>query len=487
MIYLAIDLGAGSGRAIVGHIDGNCLRLEEILRFENTPVQLGNTLYWNFLSLFAHIKKGIALAVKKGYSLNGIAVDTWGVDFGLLDRSGSLLANPVTYRDSRTENMSLEAFKAVSKKEMFLTSGIQLMEINTLFQLLSLRKYNDPTLQAADKLLFIPDLINYFLTGITANEYTIASTSQLLNARTKAWDRILFDKLELPFGIMENIVFPGTPIGSLTPSIAEETGAKQAKVFAVGSHDTASALGAIPEVGGNCAFLSSGTWSLLGIATKDAILTDKALANDLTNEGGVNAKILFMRNITGLWLLQRLIAEWEKEESAKQSYDELLSAALQSTPFKSIVNSDHPSFSNPAKMSEAIREYCQKTNQYIPETKGELVLCVLESLAVKYYDVMDKLKACSGQTIDKLYVVGGGSQNAPLNQFTANALNMEVITGLTEATAIGNIMQQAIADQTLKDWDAAHAIILNTFTFETFKPTGHEKWQTIIEKTKHLF
>jgi len=487
MTYLAVDLGAGSGRAIVGHIDGNRLRLEEILRFENTPVRLGNTLYWDFLALFANIKKGISLAVKKGYTLNGIAVDTWGVDFGLLDTSGGLLANPVTYRDSRTENMSVEAFKAVSKKEMFLTSGIQLMEINTLFQLLSLRKHNAPTLQAADKLLFVPDLINYFLTGITANEYTIASTSQLLNARTKAWDRALFDKLELPFGIMGNIVFPGTSIGSLTASIMEETGAKQAKVFAVGSHDTASALGAIPQTGEDCAFLSSGTWSLLGITTKNAILTDDALASDFTNEGGVDAKILFMRNITGLWLLQRLIAEWEEHENARQSYDELLSAAQQSASFKCIVNSDHPSFSNPTKMSDAIRNYCQKTNQQIPETKGEFVRCVLESLAVKYNDVMDKLKACSGQTINKLYVVGGGSQNATLNQFTANALNMEVIAGLTEATAVGNIMQQAIADQTLKDWDAAHAIIRNSFSFETFKPTGHEKWQTIIAKTKQLF
>jgi len=286
---------------------------------------------------------------------------------------------------------------------------------------------------------------------------------------------------------MGNIVFPGTPIGSLTPSIMEETGAKQAKVFAVGSHDTASAIGAIPQTGENAAFLSSGTWSLLGITTKEAILTNDALVNDFTNEGGVNGKILFMRNITGLWLLQRLIAEWEENEGAVQSYDELLSAALKSAPFQSIVNSDDPSFSNPIKMSGAIQNYCQKTNQHMPETKGELVRCVLESLAVKYCDVMDKLKTCSGRTIAKLYVAGGGGLNAPLNQFTADALNMEVIVGLTEATAIGNIMQQAIADQTLKDWNAAHAIMLSSFSFETFKPTGHEKWQLIIAKTKQLF
>jgi len=487
MTYLAIDLGAGSGRAIVGRIDGDRLQLEEILRFDNTPVHLGNTIYWDFLSLFANVKRGIALAVKKGHALNGIGVDTWGVDFGLLDSLGNLLGNPVTYRDSRTENMSTEAFKAISKCEMFQVSGIQLMEINTLFQLLSLRKRNDPTLQVADKLLFVPDLINYFLAGKSANEYTIASTSQLLNAKTKVWDGALFEKLGLPVGIMGNILFPGATIAPLVPSIMEETGAAQAKVFAIGSHDTASAIGAIPGVDENWAFLSSGTWSLLGVTANDAILSQDALANDFTNEGGVNGKILFMRNITGLWLFQRLIAEWAEDEGAVQSYDELLSAALKSEPFKSIVNSDDPAFSNPAKMSSAIQKYCQKTDQHMPETKGEMVRCVLESLALKYYDVMDKLKACSGRTIEKLYVVGGGSQNALLNQFTADALNMEVVVGLTEATAIGNIMQQAIADQRVKDWGCAHEIIKNSFTFETFKPTGHEKWLPIIAKTKHLF
>jgi rhamnulokinase len=487
MTYLAIDLGAGSGRAIVGRIKGNRLQLEEILRFDNTPVRLGNTIYWDFLSLFANVKKGIALAVKKGHALNGIGVDTWGVDFGLLDSLGNLLGNPVTYRDSRTEHMSNEAFKAISKSEMFQVSGIQLMEINTLFQLLSLKKHNDPTLQVADKLLFVPDLINYFLAGKSTNEYTIASTSQLLNAKTKVWDGALFEKLGLSQDIMGNIVFPGTIIGPLSPSIAEETDATQAKVFAIGSHDTASAIGAIPGVGENWAFLSSGTWSLLGVTANDAILTEDALANDFTNEGGVNGKILFMRNITGLWLLQRLIAEWAEDEGAVQSYDELLSAALKSEPFKSIVNSDDPVFSNPAKMSSAIQNYCQKTDQHMPETKGEMVRCVLESLALKYYDVMDKLKTCSSRTIEKLYVVGGGSQNALLNQFTADTLNMEVVVGLTEATAIGNIMQQAIADQRVKNWGGAHEIIKNSFTFETFKPTGHEKWQPIISKTKHLF
>jgi len=487
MNYLALDLGAGSGRAIVGHFEDNRLHLEEILRFENTPVKLGDTLYWDFLSLFNNIKKGISLAIKKGYVLKGIAIDTWGVDFGLLDNSGNLLSNPVTYRDSRTEKMSIEAFRHVSKEEMYKVSGIQLMEINTLFQLLSLRKQNAPALQIAGKLLFIPDLINYFLTGISANEYTIASTSQLLNAQTKEYDKALFRKLDLPFEIMGKIIFPGTVIGSLTNSISEETGAKQAKIFAAGSHDTASAIGAIPAEGENWAFLSSGTWSLLGVPAKEAIFTEEALLNDFTNEGGINDNILFMRNITGFWLLQRLIAEWEETEGKKQSYSELLSDAEKAMPFRSIVNSDHPSFSNPQKMSEAIREYCKKINQPVPETKSEFIRCVLESLAIKYYFVMDKLKKCSGRNIEKLYVVGGGSRNYLFNRFTSNALNMEVISGLTEATATGNIMQQAIADGAVKNWETGHEIIKSNFDFETFKPIRHEEWLPVIEKTKHLF
>jgi rhamnulokinase len=480
--YLALDLGAGSGRAIVGYFDDGKICLDEVLRFENKPVKLNNTIYWDFLALFDNIKKGIALAQRKGYNLKGIGVDTWGVDFGLLDKTGNLIANPVSYRDSRTGGMSVEAFKTVSKEEMYGVSGIQLMEINTLFQLLSLKKSNDLSFQIADKLLFTPDLINYFLTGKPANEYTIASTSQLLNAQARSWDKSLFQALNLPMQFMEKIVQPGELLGSLTPEIAEETGAVQAKVFVVGSHDTASAIGAIPADGENWAFLSSGTWSLLGVLTDNPILTRQALENNFTNEGGIDNKILFMRNITGLWLLQRLIAEWEREEGAKQSYDILLADAEKTTPFQSIVDSDDVLFSNPPKMSAAIQAYCKNTNQPIPNTKGELVRCVLESLAIKYHFVMRKLSECSGKKIEKLYVVGGGSRNTLLNRFIADALNMEVVVALTEATAIGNIMQQAIADKTVADWSEGHEIIKNSFNFTPFKPNNHEAWFKAIDK-----
>ncbi|MDL2215322.1 rhamnulokinase [Dysgonomonas sp. OttesenSCG-928-M03] len=488
MAYLALDLGAGSGRAIAGIIKDGKIHLEEIHRFSNQPVYLGGTLYWNFLSLYENIKKGIRLAVKKGYNLRGIAVDTWGVDFGLVDDSGKLLSNPVCYRDRRTEGMSDESSKYISSEELYGITGIQQMEINSLFQLLSMKTADDLVLTVADKLLFTPDLINYFLTGVVCNEYTIASTSQMLNAKTRQWDNSIFEKLGLSLDLMGDIIQPCTLIGKLSENIAEEVGVdKVINVFAVGSHDTASAIAAIPVSGDDWAFLSSGTWSLLGVLSDEAILTEEARQSDFTNEGGVDNKILFMRNITGLWLLQRLIAEWEKEGGMDCSYSYLLSECSKSKAFRSIVNSDDPAFTHPLSMKKAIQDYCHETGQAIPETNGELVRCVLESLAVKYYFVMDKLKKSTGKDIKKIYVVGGGSQNALLNQYIADALDVQVITGLTESTAIGNIIQQAIADKQISGWDEGHRIIKNTFPLNVFYPQDRTEWMQIIKDKVLLF
>ncbi|MBB4035854.1 rhamnulokinase [Dysgonomonas hofstadii] len=486
MSYLALDLGAGSGRAIVGSIRDGKIYLDEVHRFSNSPVKLGDTLYWDFLALFENIKQGIRLAVKKGYILNGIAVDTWGVDFGLIDKNGNLLSNPVCYRDKRTSGLSDKSSEYISKEQLYSITGIQQMDINTVFQLLSMVEADSPFLSVADKLLFTPDLVNYFLTGKVANEYTIASTSQMLDAETKEWDRSLFHKLSLPVDIMPEIIFPCTQLGKLTKDISEETGAIDANVIAVGSHDTASAIAAIPEAGADWAFLSSGTWSLLGVLNDEPVLTRDAMLNDFTNEGGVDNKILFMRNITGLWLLQRLIAEWEKEE-LNTSYEYILSEATKVVPFRSIVNSDDPVFSHPVSMSEAIRGYCSRTGQYIPETQGELVRCVLESLAIKYSHVLEKLRTCSQKDISRLHVVGGGSQNELLNQFIADALDISVTIGLTEATAVGNIIQQAIVNKQISGWDEAHQIIKCSFTFKTYYPQDTEKWRLTIINTKHLF
>ena len=486
MSYLALDLGAGSGRAIAGQLENGKLLMEEIFRFENQMVRLNRTLYWDFPFLFSQIKKSIYLATKKGYALKGIAVDTWGVDFGLLDKRGNLLSNPVAYRDTRTEGIFQEVFKQITKEELYRSTGIQLMEINTLFQLFSLTKEKDPSLNLADKLLFMPDLINYFLTGKMGNEYTIASTSQFLNAETRQWEKSILNKLNIPEQILGEIIQPGVEIGRLREDIMEETGAFDAKIYSIGSHDTASAIAAIPAKGDHWGFLSSGTWSLLGVCTEIPILTEEARDNDFTNEGGANGQILFMRNITGLWLLQKIIAEWERE-GVDCSFKHLLNEACLAEPFRHIVYSDDPTFSNPTSMRQAIRDFCTNTHQKIPETVGEYVRCVMESLALNYYFTMEKLKKCTGKSIDKLFIVGGGSKNQMLNQFIANALNMEVITGLTEATAIGNIIQQAIAAGDIANGEEGHSIIQNSFDFHTYYPENKEIFAQAIHNTRHLF
>lgn len=486
MAYLALDLGAGSGRAIVGTIGNEKLELVEIHRFNNIPVRIGDTLYWDFLSLFSNIKEGIRLAVKRGYVLQGIAVDTWGVDFGLIDKSGRLLSNPVCYRDCRTKGMIAEAMNLISRDELYSITGIQQMEINSVFQLMSMEKQEDPVLVVGNRLLFIPDLINFFLTGTACNEYTIASTSQLLNAKTKEWGKSIFDRLGLPSRLTGEIVHPCSVIGELDRDIAAETGAGKAKVFAVGSHDTASAIAAIPVEDGNCAFLSSGTWSLLGVSLDEPVLSEEAMNNEFTNEGGADGKILFMRNITGLWLFQRLIAEWEKAGEGC-TYDYLFPECEKAEPFRSIVDSDDPVFNNPGSMISAIREYCTRTGQVSPQAKGEFVRCVLESLALKYKVVMGKLQVCTGKKIQKLYVVGGGSRNELLNRYISDALNMEVITGLTEATAIGNILQQAIANKQIQDLKEGHNIIKNSFAFKSYYPQNNEDWENAAKTHTHIF
>ena len=470
MEYLALDLGAGSGRAIVGTIENGCLRLEEIHRFQNPPIQLGDTLYWDFLALFDHLKQSVRKAVQKGYHLNGIAVDTWGVDFGLLDADGKLLSNPVCYRDARTQGMPEKAATVLSKEELYAITGIQQLEINTFYQLFSLNETNDSAFSIADKLLFIPDLVNYFLTGTVGNEYTIASTSQLLDAKKRIWSEEVVGRFHFPAHLFQGkMISPGSLLGTLKENIAEETGAGKVNVFAVGSHDTASAIAAIPAEGDNWAFLSSGTWSLLGVLNNEPVLTSEALQNDFTNEGGVGSQIRFLRNIPGLWLLQRLIAEWEKEE-LPCDYPHLLSECAKNQSFHSIVDSDDSAFTHPVSMRKAIQNYCQASGQAVPDTQGELVRCVLESLAWKYSQVMKRLEKVTGRKINQLHVVGGGSQNEILNQLIANSLNIEVVIGLTEATAVGNIIQQAIADRTISDWKEGHQIIKNSFTFKSYYP-----------------
>lgn len=451
--YLAIDFGGGSGRVIAGQIRDKRLEMQEIHRFPNRQIRLGGHVYWDFLSLFEEMKTGIRKAVGKGLHIRSIGIDTWGVDFGLIDRAGSLLGNPQCYRDPCTEGMPEAFFQDVSPEEHYRESGIQVMPINTLFQLLALQRENPGRLEAADRLLFMPDLFSYFLTGNADNEYCIASTSELLDASQRTWNWALIDRLGLPRRLFGRIVLPGTSRGKVLPEVAAELGLPDdTEVIAVGSHDTAAALFAVPFPAGRtsrCAFLSSGTWSLLGVELERPILTEEARQAGFTNEGCVGGHIKFLQNITGLWILQQLMKQWEAQ-GADISYDTLLGTAAEST-LASLIDVDDPRFTNPADMQQTLAEYCRETDQQVPETKGDYVRCVLRSLAARYKKGIDGLNALLPEPVEQLHIIGGGSRNRLLNRLTEEATGVPVVAGPVEATAMGNILVQAIAAGEIKD------------------------------------
>ena len=434
--YIAADFGAGSGRVIVGTPSAEGIQLEEIHRFENNQKMIDGHLRWDFYALFNELKTGLKKAFAKyGDEIESIGIDTWGVDYGLLDKDGKLISTPVCYRDDRTKGMLELAFQKLPKEEFFQHAANQFMEINTAFQLLS----SVSELQSAEKLLFMPDLFNYFLTGKCCNEFTISSTSQLLNSLTHQWDDVIFDRLGLPKRLMQDIVYPGTVIGRLTDELAEEVGGN-ANVVAVGSHDTASAVASISDASDDWAFISSGTWSLMGTPTKEPIISQEAFDAAFTNEGMTDGRIRFLKNITGLWLIQQLVKEWE-QEGYKCDYSELVKEAEQST-LSSYFDVDDASFMNPEKMSEAIVAYLKERNEDIPVTKGDFMRCICISLAKKYAEVKAQMERCTNKKINKIYIVGGGSRNQLLNRLTAEFTGCEVVKGEVEATAMGNILVQ---------------------------------------------
>lgn len=443
--YIAADFGAGSGRVIVGTVLPNGIELDEVHRFPNRQIRLGNTIYWDFLSLFEELKNGLKKAFAKYSGIVSIGVDTWGVDFGLIDHNGHLVSNPVCYRDARTNGIPEKAFRVIPESEWYALTGNQFMEINTAFQLYSMVLSHDPALKTAEKLLFTPDLFNYFLTGIAVNEYTISSTSQLFQHNTQNWATEIFQRLGIPQSLMQKIVPSGTILGKLLPEIVTETGGQGVKVVAVGSHDTASALASIEPEDENWAFISSGTWSLMGIETEKPILTTEAMKCNFTNEGTVNGKTRFLRNITGLWLLQNLVKEWEME-GKPCSYTDMIAEAEQCT-MESILEVDDPCFNNPVSMSQAISQHCREKGLQVPKTQGEFMRCVVLSLATKYAEVKQSLEKCSGRKIHTIYIVGGGSQNQLLNRLTGELTGAKVVCKAAEATAIGNIMVQHAANQ----------------------------------------
>lgn len=429
-IHLACDFGGGSGRVMAGWLEEGKVRLEEIHRFQNRQVRLGDTLYWDFPALFQDMKDGLRKAAERyGSSIVSIGIDTWGVDFGLIDRQGHLLGLPVCYRDARTKGLPERYFATRDRHEHYAHNGTQVMEINTLFQLLALK---ESSLPSEATLLFMPDLFSYYLTGVANNEYTIASTSELLNARTRGWDWELIDDAGLLRSLFGPIVMPGTVRGSILSHIAEETGlAPTVKVVAVASHDTASAVMSIPEIDEPAAWISSGTWSLLGVTVNEPILTPEACDAGFTNEGGADGKITFLSNITGLWILQQLAKEWRTDDWAAMTAD---ARKVQDSP---LIDVDDSAFSAPESMQKAIFAAVGREL-----TRGETVRCVLESLAKRYATAIRKLNTMLDNPVRRLHIIGGGSQNTLLNELTAQATGLKVTTGDVEATAVGNVMGQ---------------------------------------------
>ncbi len=484
--FLAFDFGAESGRAIVGILKDKKIELHEVHRFQNKIVNVFDNLHWNILYLFEELKTGIIKAVQRGHTdISSIAVDTWGVDFGLVTEDDQLLGSPFSYRDSRTNGILEKAFNLMPKDEIYDLTGIQFMQINTAFQLLTMVESGDTILKSANKLLFMPDLLNFLLTGVKKSEYTIASTSQLLNAKEKKWEGKIFDALNLPKNLMSEIVMPGTKIGDLYPSICKSVGLKSTDVIAVGSHDTASAVAAVLNLTSNWAFISSGTWSLIGIETDSPIINENSFKYNFTNEGGVGEKIRFLRNVMGMWIIQQLKKEWGSEGEA-YTYSELNEMAEVAFPFRYIIDTDDPGFLNPKSMVNAINEFCKKTGQEQPKSKGEYIRCVLESLAFKYRLVIDKINLFIDEKIETINIVGGGSQNELLNQFTADSTGLKVIAGPVESTAFGNIIVQAIATGKVKNISEGRKIIANSVELKEFIPSQNSLWNDKLHRAKKI-
>ena len=472
--FLAVDFGAESGRGVIGLLDDGRLRLEEVHRFPNGPVRVLDSLHWDPLRLLSEMKTAIARAAQAG-ELQGIGVDTWGVDFGLLGRGDELLGNPHHYRDRRTDGMLEEAFRRVPREEVFARTGIQFMKINTLYQLLAMRVQGSPLLDAAETFLMMPDLFHFFLTGSKGVEFSIATTSQCYDPRARAWATGLLEKMGIPTGMLPQIIAPGTGIGPLLPSVAEETGAGAVPVIAPAGHDTGSAVAAVPARGQDWCYISSGTWSLMGIESPEPLVDERSLRYNFTNEGGVGGTIRFLKNIMGLWLVQECRRTWERQGRA-YSYDELARAATAAPAFVSLLDPDDESFLAPGDMPAAIRAFCARTGQPQPDGVGATVRCCLESLALKYRWVLEKLEEIRGRRLETIHIVGGGSQNRLLDQLAADATGRPVVTGPVEATAIGNVLMQAIGRGYLGSLDDAREVVRRSFDVETFEPKPGAGW-----------
>lgn len=465
---LAFDFGASSGRAILASYADGTLTYEEIHRFENNPVERDGTLYWDFDTLLAEVRLGVA----KAGDFDSIGFDTWGVDFGLLDADGKLLESPVHYRDARTEGMVEKAFETMPAAALYHKTGNQIMALNTLFQLLALKEKRPELLGKAKTLLFMPDLFSYMLSGKPVCERSIASTSQMLDLETGDWSSGVLEAFGLPRAILNTPVASGTVTGTL------ENGAR---VIAVAGHDTQCAVAAVPTQREDIAFLSCGTWSLLGTELSAPVLTEESLGLALSNELGANGKINYLKNIIGLWLIQESRRAWRRQ-GQEYSYAELERFALEAPPLQSFIDPDAPEFTPPGDIPGRVQEFCRKTGQKVPETVGQIMRCIYESLALKYRFAVDQLQEATGKQFTALHVLGGGTKDRLLCQMSANSCNLPVVAGPIEATALGNIIIQLVALGKLESIDAGRALVTRTEALKQYTPTDTAAWE---EAYKH--
>lgn len=477
---LAFDFGASSGRAMIGEFDGEKIKLEEIHRFSNDPVIIGDTMYWDTLRLFYEIKQGI-LKAKLAGGFESIAIDTWGVDFGLLDEEGRLLENPIHYRDARTAGMIEKSFEKIPKDEFYGITGNQFMDLNTAFQLFSLAENRPEVLKRAKTLLLTPDLFNYFLTGVKKSEFSIVSTTQLMDARKREWSDRVIDALGIPRDIFTEIVPCGTVVGKLSEGICEELGVEPVNVIAAAGHDTQDALVAVPTQKKDFIFISCGTWSLFGTELDEPIINEKSIEYNITNEGGYGNKVSFLKNIIGLWLVQESRRQWQRE-GKDYGFGDLEKLAAGAKPFRCFVDPDAPEFVPAGNVPRRIREYCQRTGQEVPEGEAEIVRCINESLALKYRYTFEQIRECTGREYESINMVGGGIQSKLLCQMTASSCGCKVTAGPVEATVLGNVAMQFMANGTIKNLREARAIIEKSPDIYYYEPQDKEAWDEAYER-----
>lgn len=484
--YLAVDLGAESGRTIVGSLEQDHLSLTETHRFANGPVRLPDGLHWDVLRLWSEIQTGLGIsAAKFNRQLDSLGIDTWGVDFGLLDRQGSLLSNPFHYRDERTDGILAEAFRRMPAAQIFAHTGIQFMQINTLYQLLAMSLQKSPLLDAAERFVTIPDLFNYWLSGEITNEFTNATTTQCFDPNLRDWATPVLDALAIPIHLFGPVTDSGTPIGRLLPRVAEETGAGGVRIVLPACHDTGSAVVAVPAQDQDFAWISSGTWSIVGAEVSAPHVDERALQYNFTNEGGVFGTWRLSKNIMGLWLVQECRHAWARQ-GQEFSYAELTRLAAEAEPFLAVIDPDFEGFLHPGDMPARIQEYCAGTDQPVPQTKGQIVRIALEAIALKYRFVLGRLEELTRKHLAPIHIIGGGTKNRLLNQFAADATCRTVITGPVEATAIGNVLMQAIGLRHLGSLAEARQVVRTSLPPETYEPTETSEWDEAYSRLQKV-